>query len=1068
MRIESVTAHAFGPLTNETLELAPGMTVITGVNESAKSSWHAAIYTALVGRRRGKGASTREERHFADLHKPWDGPDWRVSAIITLDDGRRIELTHDLNDKVDCRAMDLGLSRDVSNEIMFEGSPDASRFLGLDRKSFVATAVVNQAEMLTILSVADGLQEHLQRAAATAGTDATAAAALAALEEFSRERVGLDRANSSKPLRAAKNRLSRAQEASARAREDRDHYLRLVRDAEAHHAKAQEAASATAVHEARLSGLEHLQGCARTAADLNREAQHLRDQASSAGRKAVALTERVDRARALQDGFTGGAPIRAVDADALSRAVASALAACKTAPTPHLPDGPSAAEIQAELDSLPSAPEGDITPAAIVLEAAAALARAEAVMAAHAGQKPPAASVAADRDIAGLDAAIAAGPAVLRQLGAQLNAAAGPATPAGGSTLAEKLEQAHRRQQDTAAALSEAETAATAARTVVETVTAVSGSVSPVRPMGRTKRRTLLFAAAGASAAVGVALFMMRQPALGVVLIVLATILGVAASLTKFGGGTRGDFQPERTSQLPDAGPASLVLREATEKLAQAQQDVFAASRAAAEVEGRASAEALAQQGAASARAEIEARCVALGLPVEPSRLVQLAAGAERVLDHRSLEARWSSTADWYARDVRQADTQLRDELIAHGQPADPTTAATHLVSAYAQACKARGVLAVAAARRPVLVKALKDRTAAEEAAQIAANVRDRAERSLCDAAKAAEVDAGDDSQTLQELVAALEEWQVTYEAQLSAAANAQSDWAQLQAVLDGDTLDAVTAAKDATVTERDALVAGAEAASEAAVHAELSAIEAALSVGVNETAARDVKTVTELVTAARQTVKASREQMLTAAGLAEKADGVADERARSLPSVPEAEEAAAEAEAELARVTELAATLEYTHDFLAKAQEQVHRDIAPNLGATLRSWLPDVTGGRYIDASVDPATLEVNVTGPGRHWRAADRLSVGTSEQVYLLLRVALAQHLTTTSERCPLLLDDVTVQADDERARQILDLLLRLSEDRQVVLFAQEATVAAWATENLAGNPEHLLLELSQVSVV
>jgi len=174
MRIEAVTAHAFGPLTNVTLDLAPGMTVITGVNESAKSSWHAAIYTALVGRRRGKGASTKDERHFADLHKPWDGPGWRVSAIITLDDGRRIELTHDLDAKVDCRAMDLGLSRDVSNEIMFEGSPDASRFLGLDRKSFAATAVVNQAELLTILSVADGLQEHLQRAAATAGTDATA------------------------------------------------------------------------------------------------------------------------------------------------------------------------------------------------------------------------------------------------------------------------------------------------------------------------------------------------------------------------------------------------------------------------------------------------------------------------------------------------------------------------------------------------------------------------------------------------------------------------------------------------------------------------------------------------------------------------------------------------------------------------------------------------------------------------------------------------------------------------------------------------------------------------------
>ena len=56
MRIESVTAHAFGPLAGQTLELAPGMTVVTGLNESGKSSWHAAFYSALCGRRRGPGA----------------------------------------------------------------------------------------------------------------------------------------------------------------------------------------------------------------------------------------------------------------------------------------------------------------------------------------------------------------------------------------------------------------------------------------------------------------------------------------------------------------------------------------------------------------------------------------------------------------------------------------------------------------------------------------------------------------------------------------------------------------------------------------------------------------------------------------------------------------------------------------------------------------------------------------------------------------------------------------------------------------------------------------------------
>ena len=38
MRIRSVTVHVFGPLHVETLELAEGMTVIVGDNESAKSS----------------------------------------------------------------------------------------------------------------------------------------------------------------------------------------------------------------------------------------------------------------------------------------------------------------------------------------------------------------------------------------------------------------------------------------------------------------------------------------------------------------------------------------------------------------------------------------------------------------------------------------------------------------------------------------------------------------------------------------------------------------------------------------------------------------------------------------------------------------------------------------------------------------------------------------------------------------------------------------------------------------------------------------------------------------------
>ena len=97
MRFESVKAYAFGPFRNETLELAPGMNVVYGPNETGKSSWHAALYAGLCGIRRARGRASKNDAEFAELHKPWhNDTSWDVGAIIRLDDGRRVELRHDL------------------------------------------------------------------------------------------------------------------------------------------------------------------------------------------------------------------------------------------------------------------------------------------------------------------------------------------------------------------------------------------------------------------------------------------------------------------------------------------------------------------------------------------------------------------------------------------------------------------------------------------------------------------------------------------------------------------------------------------------------------------------------------------------------------------------------------------------------------------------------------------------------------------------------------------------------------------------------------------------------------
>lgn len=181
MRFEEVRAKAFGPFQDEILNFAPGMNVIYGPNESGKSTWHAAMYLGLCGLRRGSGR--RKEDQPLHRYKPWSGGAWETITKIRLEDGRKIEIRNDLGGLIGCEAHD-DLGRDLSAEIMYDGSPDGSRFLKLDRRSFLATACIRQGDVLEVARESDLLHEYIQRAAATAGTDATAAEALRVLESF--------------------------------------------------------------------------------------------------------------------------------------------------------------------------------------------------------------------------------------------------------------------------------------------------------------------------------------------------------------------------------------------------------------------------------------------------------------------------------------------------------------------------------------------------------------------------------------------------------------------------------------------------------------------------------------------------------------------------------------------------------------------------------------------------------------------------------------------------------------------------------------------------------------------
>ena len=329
MRFESVRAHPFGPFHDETLSLAPGLNVVYGPNEAGKSTWHAALYAGLCGMRRGKGAASTEDRRFRDRHRPWDARgEWAVSAVVALADGRRVELRQDLANRVNCSASDADLAgRDYASEIVYDGAPDGSRWLGLNRKSFLGAACVRQAQILGLLNDPDVLQEDLQRAAATAGTDETAARALELLTTYRRERVGTTQART-KPLRTSEARLNTARLSLEAARRAHAEYLHRCRDVEQLERKAETYAAKAAT---------------------------LR--AAQAHDAAVDAEQRAARAADLSAQLRDGPPRPTGEGDLLAQQVAAALATWRARPEPRAPSGPTVEAVYRELAETTEPPE---------------------------------------------------------------------------------------------------------------------------------------------------------------------------------------------------------------------------------------------------------------------------------------------------------------------------------------------------------------------------------------------------------------------------------------------------------------------------------------------------------------------------------------------------------------------------------------------------------------------------------------------------------------------------------------------------------------------------------------
>lgn len=126
---------------------------------------------------------------------------------------------------------------------------------------------------------------------------------------------------------------------------------------------------------------------------------------------------------------------------------------------------------------------------------------------------------------------------------------------------------------------------------------------------------------------------------------------------------------------------------------------------------------------------------------------------------------------------------------------------------------------------------------------------------------------------------------------------------------------------------------------------------------------------------------------------------------------------------------------LELAKKTIENLSKNIHKQFAPTINRRVGNVISEITNGKYKIVKIDP-NLEISVTNPETGQIVSiNNLSGGTIDQLYFSLRFGIIKSMA--DKKLPLILDDCFIQYDDVRLENILEFLLKISNERQIILF-------------------------------
>lgn len=120
--------------------------------------------------------------------------------------------------------------------------------------------------------------------------------------------------------------------------------------------------------------------------------------------------------------------------------------------------------------------------------------------------------------------------------------------------------------------------------------------------------------------------------------------------------------------------------------------------------------------------------------------------------------------------------------------------------------------------------------------------------------------------------------------------------------------------------------------------------------------------------------------------------------------------------------------------EVLEQSYERMKNTVTPKFTEELSRTIAEITNGKYNKVRLNDDTGLV-VESENGNYIPVSRLSVGTIDQLYLSLRLAMVENLS--EEKMPIILDETFAYYDTERLENILRYIAERFFDYQIVLF-------------------------------